>query len=266
MRALVLVSSLLLGCQAAPGASNGSAQIARAWGGPGKRLSKEAPAKQPKGHSSEVAPQARLEKVRNDPPQPTLDGERDDEPVPIPEGTVVLHVGSSNAEALGRDLKKELEDYGIKYVLKAQQSTYIPQWAGERMGLRRLVAKHNPDLVLVTLGGNEVGIPNPSNRAGAIQRLVKIIGDRPCLWIGTPKWKGIPQTGIHQVIRENCAPCYYVDTDALVPDIKPHSDGVHPTLAERRRWAERMLQWLQHNRNPDGARPWDFKESPELPP
>jgi hypothetical protein len=231
--------SLLIGCRAAPGASNTSGHLARASGEPGRTLSKEAPAEE-------------LE-VQNEPP-------------PLPEGTVVLHVGSSNAEALGLNLKKELKEYGIKYVLKAKQSTYIPQWAGKNMGLRRLVAVHNPDLVLVTLGGNEVGIPDPTIRAGAVQRLVKIIGDRPCLWIGTPKWKAIRQNGIHDVIRENCAPCHYVDTDALVPDLQPRSDGVHPTIPERQRWAEAMLRWLQHNRDPDGARPWDFKSKLELPP
>jgi hypothetical protein len=73
-------------------------------------------------------------------------------------------------------------------------------------------------------------------------------------------------TGILDVIRENCAPCRYVDTNALVPGLKPASDGIHPTIPERRRWAKLMIRWMQHNRDPHGKRPWDFKKDLELPP
>lgn len=179
---------------------------------------------------------------------------------------MVLHVGSSTAGALGIDLKKELDARGIRCILRFKESTFIPQWAGEEMGLRKLVANYNPDLVIISLGGNEVSMPNPGMRANAIRRIVKTVGDRPCLWIGTPKWEARPHTGILDVIRDNASPCRYVDTDTVVPDLEPLADGIHPTFPERRRWARTMIRWLEHNRDPAGERPWSFREVLVLPP
>lgn len=180
-------------------------------------------------------------------------------PPPLPEGTTVLLVGSSTAGAIGPALKQELEARGIACIVKGQDASYIPEWAGEKMGLRQLVARYEPDLVLVSLGGNEVEIGDPASRAGAIRRVVAAIGGRPCVWIGTPKWKALRHNGILEVIRENCAPCRFFDSDQLVPNMETFRDGVHPTVAERRRWASVLVQWLEQNRDPDGALPWSFR-------
>lgn len=206
---------------------------------------------------SEPPPSAGTEPpARTEPPRPA----------PFPKGTVVLHVGSSTATALGRDLKRELESNGVKCVLEGTDATYIPQWAGPSMGLKKHIEKNNPDLVIVSLGGNETAVPNPEVRADPIQRIVKIIGNRPCVWVGTPRWKAVRHTGILDVIQANIAPCVFVDSDLLAPNLKTIADGVHPTVPERRRWARRMLQWLQYNRDPEGSRPWDFRKELLIPP
>jgi hypothetical protein len=183
----------------------------------------------------------------------------------LPRDTVVLHVGSSSAGALGPELNRLLEAEGIKAVLKFKQSTYIPQWAGHKMGLARYLAKYNPDLVIVSLGGNETEIPDPTVRVDAIRRLVKLIGDRPCVWVGTPRWKVLQHTGILEVVEENAAPCKFIDSDELAPDMKPLRDGIHPTVPERRRWARRVLEWLTLNRDEHGKQPWSFKPITEMP-
>ncbi|RLB66010.1 MAG: hypothetical protein DRI90_00485 [Deltaproteobacteria bacterium] len=187
-------------------------------------------------------------------------------PPPLPKGTTVLHVGDSMADALGKSLKRELEKRGIKNVLEAKEATYIPEWAGFKMELSLHIARRKPDLVIVTLGGNEVKMPDPTVRVDAIKRLVAKIGDRPCLWVAAPLWPGLTTTGILDVIRDNCAPCIYVDTNELIPDLKRLKDKVHPTIPERRRWAKFMVRWLLQNRNPAGQRPWDFKAQQQAPP
>jgi acyl-CoA thioesterase-1 len=187
-------------------------------------------------------------------------------PEPLPKGTVVLHIGDSMADALGKPLNRELDKRGIKSYLEAREATYIPEWAGFKMELDRHLAYRKPDLVLVTLGGNEMMIPKPSERVAAIQRIVEKIGDRPCLWIAAPIWRGLKSTGLLDVIRENCAPCVYVDTNVLIPDLERLKDGVHPTIPERRRWARFMIRWLLHNRDPKGAKPWSFKKDTDRPP
>lgn len=188
------------------------------------------------------------------------------QPSPLPEGTVVLHVGDSMADALGKSLRRELGERNIKNILNAKEATYIPQWAGYRMNFPALVAHNKPDLVIVTLGGNEVAMPDPSVRAEPVRRIVKTIGDRPCLWIAPPLWPGAPNTGILEVIRANCAPCRYVDSNVLIPDLKRLGDKVHPTISERKRWARFMIRWLEYNVDPNGKRPWDFRDTLIAPP
>ena len=214
----------------------------------------------PEATPAEAAPAAAKE-IAAEEPQPA------GPPPPLPEGTTVLHVGDSMADALGKDLRLELLARGLKAPLKYKEATYIPQWAGFSMGFDELVAQHDPDLVIITLGGNETAMPDPTERADAVKRLVKKVGDRPCLWVAAPLWPGAPNTGILDVIRENCAPCLYVDTNALVkPPMKVLGDGVHPTLPERKRWAKFMIRFLRHNRQADGERAWGFKTPLEAPP
>ena len=183
---------------------------------------------------------------------------------PLPKGSTVLHVGDSMADALGKDLRRELQKRGVRNVLKYQEATFIPQWAGYSMSFRQHVAIHKPDLVIITLGGNEVAMPDPTERAEDIRTIVSIVGDRPCIWVAAPLWG--PHSGILNVIRQNCAPCRFVDTNALIPDLERLGDKVHPTLPERRRWARFMVRWLAHNRDPDGERPWDLKAETSAPP
>jgi lysophospholipase L1-like esterase len=134
------------------------------------------------------------------------------------------------------------------------------------MGFSELLAVNKPDLVIITLGGNEVAMPDPTVRAPAVKRMVEAVGDRPCLWIGAPLWPGAPHSGILDVIADNCAPCIYVDTNALIGDLERLGDKVHPTIPERRRWARFMIEWLRVNRDPNGPLPWSFKPTRQAPP
>jgi len=170
------------------------------------------------------------------------------------------------ADALGQKLKIELKTHRVKSVLLAKEATYIPQWAGPKMGLATQLAWHKPSMVIIQIGGNEMAMPDPTERRGAVRRLVKLVGDRPCIWIATPKWEGGPHTGILDVIRDNCAPCRFVDTNVLIGDLKRLGDKVHPTIPERTRWARFMVRWLRHNLAPTEERPWELKEKTSAPP
>lgn len=186
-------------------------------------------------------------------------------PSPLPQDTVVLHIGDSMADALGKALNRELAKWGVKGYLEAQEATYIPQWAGFKMQLSSHLAHRDPDLVVITLGGNETRMPDPTERVDAIKRLVKKVGDRPCIWIAAPLWEGLEHTGILDVIRDNAAPCRYVDTNAMIADLERY-DGIHPTIPERTRWARFMIRWLMHNRDPNGPKPWSLKDETSPPP
>jgi hypothetical protein len=176
---------------------------------------------------------------------------------PLPQGTKVLQVGDSFAAALGIELGKRLKAAGVRTSLEYKTASYVPTWAfGPE--LPKLVSNYQPDLVLVTLGANEVEITDPAQRAGAVQRLVKKLGDRPCVWILPPLWK--PDTGLMQVIKDNAAPCKVLDSSTLVKDLPRGPDHIHPNAQGRETWAEAVFQWLKKSRTTDGPKPWSLHD------
>lgn len=166
-------------------------------------------------------------------------------PSALPEGATVLHIGDSFAGALGRQLNRELARRGVRGVLEFKTGTYIATWASKRR-LAAPLARYRPDLVLVTLGANELDIARPKSRAKVVRKLVAALGGRPCVWIAPPLWEGAKADVLH-VIEENCAPCVYLDSTRLVPDLERLPDRVHPSNAGRSRWAKAVIHWLDEH-------------------
>lgn len=187
-------------------------------------------------------------------------------PPPLPRGTTVLTVGDSMAQALGVSLGRRLKQRGLRHFMAAKAGTRLADFAGPRMALWQDLAFHDPDLVIISLGGNEVTLSQPEHRVWAIEKLLELVGDRPCVWVATPLWPGFEDAGILEVIRTHVGQCEYVDTNALIPHMERTNDRIHPTWPERERWADLMVRWLLHNRRPDGARPWTFREPSGDPP
>jgi lysophospholipase L1-like esterase len=178
----------------------------------------------------------------------------------LPTGSKVLQVGDSFAGALGIPLGKMLEARGVHSVLKAKDASYLTDWAWDGE-LQKQIWKYNPDLVVITLGANELKIGEPEARIKTVKKLVSILMGRPCVWIAIPLWDG-PQNGLLEVIRNNVAPCRYLDTNALMDTahMARIEDGIHPTASAREAWAKLVLEWLEVHREPDGAEVWSLKD------
>jgi lysophospholipase L1-like esterase len=180
-------------------------------------------------------------------------------PSELPKGTRVLQIGDSFADALGIELGKLLKQSGLRTSLETKTPSYIGEWAFGP-ALPKALSVYNPDLVLVTLGANEVEVPTPEQRIGAVQRLVKVVGDRPCVWILPPLWKR--DTGVMQVIKDNAKPCQVLDSSQLVPELPRARDHIHPSTEGRLIWANAVLDWLKQARDPAGPRPWSLRGGP----
>jgi lysophospholipase L1-like esterase len=185
-------------------------------------------------------------------------------PPPIPTGTAVLHIGDSFAVAgFAQALKPHMAALGVRYEVRAETSSFTTTWAA-RMDL--LVANTQPDLVIINLGANEFTNTDPPAHAPAIRRIVKSIGNRPCVWVSPPSWR--KDTGITEVMRQNTAPCRFFDSDVLVKTPIPRQgDKIHPSEAGGAIWAEAFWAWLNEQRAPadDGAikgSPWRLLPAP----
>ncbi len=181
-------------------------------------------------------------------------GSAEREPLPLPEGSRVLHIGDSMAGALGIALNRQLEEHGVVGKLRYETASYIPTWASSKQ-LPVFLAQHDPDLVLISLGTNELQISEPERRAKTIQRLVGRLEGRPCVWVAPPHLEA-GDNGLREIIRANCAPCGYMDTDALYEDMPRVSDKIHPTMAAREEWARRVIEWLTEHRRTSGDQTW----------
>lgn len=259
-----IASCLALGCGAAPSTTPQAAQA--------RSESRSAPGAQPATESSvanttttqtetTTAPAATTQNGEGTKAEGTASGQPSPQSAgtvpPLPEGTTILHVGDSFAGALGIDLNLELKKVGIKGVLRFQTSSYIPTWAwGKELDLYILQSK--PDLVLITLGANELEVPDPQQRVPAIEKLVHRVGDRPCVWIAPPLWEGA-RRALLDVIRDHCAPCVYMESSDVVPNLPRARDKIHPSMEARKTWARVVLDWLARHRDPKGPEPWALR-------
>jgi hypothetical protein len=177
----------------------------------------------------------------------------------LPKGTLVLHIGDSFAAALGVELGKRFKAVGVRNALEYKTASYIPNWSfgGD---IPKFISNYHPDVVLITLGANEIEIPTPEQRIGAIKHLVGELGGRPCVWIAPPLWK--PDTGLLKVIKENVAPCRYLDSNALVHDLPRGKDKIHPSAEGREIWAGIVFEWLSKERVGSATQPWAFRPEP----
>ncbi len=173
--------------------------------------------------------------------------------------TTVLHVGDSFVHSgLTQRLRKLLEPIGVRYEVRAEKSTNSLDWAKR---VPDEVASTKPDLVIVTLGGNEIGSKHLDVQARAIERIVKAIGNRPCVWTTPPLW--MTESGLFDTIQQHVAPCRFFETDEHVGKYIPRrEDKIHPTMDGGAMWADKLFDYLLDERTGDAERPWDLKAAP----
>jgi len=177
----------------------------------------------------------------------------------LPKGTTVLHIGDSFAGALGIELNKVLEQAGVRSVLRFETSTYIPTWAFDKK-LGQYLAQYKPELVLISLGANELQNPEPEKRIPLIHRLIERLGNRSCAWVAPVLWEGADKR-LLEVIRSNVAPCVYLDGNAFILHMPRARDKIHPSMDARPDWAGIVARWLAYHRKPNAENPWNLVEA-----
>jgi hypothetical protein len=151
-------------------------------------------------------------------------------------GKVVLHAGDSMVGGDGgltKALATKFKAEGAKFVRDYEVSVSISTYA-RTPRLKNLLEKHKPDIVILTLGANDVFVPFPQTFGVHVESIVKKIGERECYWMSPPTWK--PDSGIVDVIKEHAAPCKFFDSRNLT--LKRAGDHIHPTEKGGADWAD----------------------------
>jgi lysophospholipase L1-like esterase len=167
---------------------------------------------------------------------------------PFPRGAKVLIIGDSFAQSLGVGLKTMEADLGVKVVMKGEQATYIPEWAGSKRDVPGLLRQYKPDLVVISLGGNELAMIDPTVRGPRVKELVGHMGATPCIWVAPALW-GNKETGLLEVIKKNSSPCRHFDSNKLTPDLPRGGDKIHPNPEGQKKWAGALVDWIRAERD-----------------
>jgi hypothetical protein len=177
-----------------------------------------------------------------DPPPPPAP------PPPPPYPHLVFHAGDSMVGGPGGisgALERKFKPLGTKMVRDWRVATVQTFDYANHFG--KLLDQHHPDMVIVSLGANDVFVPNPSSLARFVRSIARKASDggRPCYWITPPLWKP-PDTGIVAVIKANASPCLVFDSSELVLPKWP--DGVHPNNEGGAIWAEKFWSFYEETR------------------
>jgi hypothetical protein len=151
----------------------------------------------------------------------------------------VLHVGDSMVPLVGNYLRPAFEALGSRYVVDFTDSSTLGAWARDER-LSKAVWKHDPDLVLLSLGSNELFAHDLESRAGLVRRLVADLRGRDCVFVGPPAWTDARR--FLQMLRDNVAPCRYFDSARL--PLERTSDGRHPDWNAGYAWSSEVWAFL----------------------
>jgi len=191
------------------------------------------PVRTPQTTAAAVAPVEEVAPLMIDPQKPTP--------------RLVLHAGDSfvgGSGGLTVALRARFTDRGAKFVADWFTSVHIEGYARDSR-FADLIKKYNPDLIILTLGANDMYAPVPWSLAPFIRSIAKKAIGRDCYWITPVMWetKARP-TGIIDVIKANAAPCKVFDGTGLY--LERAYDHIHPSNLGGRQWADAFFERYDH--------------------
>jgi hypothetical protein len=156
-------------------------------------------------------------------------------------GLSVLHFGDSQVSGgLTAGLEEHIVASGGTYA----SSTWVSSSTRSCLLSRRLpdlLRRHDPDVVIITLGSNEQLYPNLEQYGDDVRKLVKRLAGRRCYFIGPPRWR---VSRIDDVQRATSAPCPWFDS-RVIDAPRGGRMRAHFTLQGGHQWANAVWEWMQ---------------------
>lgn len=139
-------------------------------------------------------------------------------------------------------LEPWFKKHGAKaYVTRSWASSTTVTWSQSKK-IDTYLWKFNPDIVLITLGSNELFHPYPKMKIRPIRGILKRLRPyRQVYWIGPPAWK--KDKGIIRVMRSQLPPGHFLDSSRV--RMGRQKDGYHPSNRGARQWAVAIWRWIK---------------------
>ena len=138
----------------------------------------------------------------------------------------VLHVGDSSLgyeQGLALELGTRFKAISVRYHAETYTNAALHNFAKART-VELLVRRfRKPDVVLVTLGMNNLTASNPEQYERDVRSIVEQVGDRPCWWKWTEYPFNRPDNGLIAMLARSTAPCRWTSS------YRPSSSSVSGT-------------------------------------
>ncbi len=152
----------------------------------------------------------------------------------------VLLFGDSMIEWVRFRLARWLKEIGYDLYVVLWPSSNLIWWA-ENDTLPYLIQTLKPEYIIVSIGGNELFIPQVEKRKPHMEKILQTIGSIPYIWVGPPNWA--EDTGINDLIARGVGPGRYFASKRLT--FERLEDGAHPTPRSSYAWADSIAAYLR---------------------
>ena len=154
-----------------------------------------------------------------------------------PSAKYVLHVGDSSLgfeQGLALEMTTRFKAIGVRYEAITEAAAGLHSFATSKK-LEELVRWKKPDVVLLSLGMNNLTVAKPEAYEPDVRAIVAQVGDRACWWIG-PLSMERPETGLIAMLGRTASPCGFTSSYELAVERQP--DHIHPTQRGASVWAD----------------------------
>lgn len=151
----------------------------------------------------------------------------------------ILFFGDSMVEGLMRRMSSYAHANGHNLTNVVWYGSTTEIWA-QTDTLRHFLELVQPSFVMVCIGANEQFIKEVDERALCIKLIMREIGRRPFVWIGSPAWK--EDTGINSLTQSIVGKERYYDSRRLT--LTRGSDHRHPTFSAASVWMDSVALWM----------------------
>lgn len=155
----------------------------------------------------------------------------------------VLFIGDSMTGWLSERLNAYGEKNNFEVSTIVWDGSTINKW-GESPKLSKIISDHDPDVVFISLGMNELFESHPSRFSAEINKIKEAIGDRPIVWVGPPSWPGYDKGKILNdwLEKEIGESSFFRSFDLKLP--RQSAKNPHPTRQGMIEWMDAVVNWL----------------------